>query len=70
MGLSMYLSLSMCTHYDYMYVHTQGGVQAIHNAATHGHIGLISVLVEKYGVDPQEKADVCKLVCSQYIYSR
>ena len=54
----------MCTHYDYMYVHTQGGVQAIHNAATHGHIGLISVLVEKYSVDPQEKADVSMLVCS------
>ena len=46
------------------YVHTQGGVQAIHNAATHGHIGLISVLVEKYSVDPQVKADVSMLVCS------
>lgn len=54
----------MCTLYDYMYIITQGGVQAIHNAATHGHIGLLSVLVEKYGVDPQEKADVSMLVCS------
>ena len=41
-----------------MYVHTQGGIQPIHKAAVSGHIGLISVLVEKYGVDPQVKAKV------------
>ena len=42
-----------------MYVHTQVGMQPIHSAASHGQIDVISVLVEKYGVDPQEKADVC-----------
>ena len=33
-------------------------MQPIHSAACHGHINVISVLVERYGVDPQEKADV------------
>ena len=42
-----------------MYIRTQGGVQPIHNAAASGHIGLISILVKKYGVDPQAKAKVC-----------
>ena len=39
-------------------VYMQGGMQPIHSAATSGHIDVISVLVEKYGVDPQEKAEV------------
>ena len=37
---------------------TQGGMQPIHCAAIYGQIGVISILVERYGVDPQEKADV------------
>ena len=40
-------------------IYLQGGGQPIHGAATSGHIDVISTLVEKYGVDPQEKADVC-----------
>ena len=39
-------------------------MQPIHSAATNGCIDVISVLVEKYGVDPQEKADVRKLIYS------
>ena len=42
-----------------IYIYTQAGGQPIHGAATSGHIDVISTLVEKYGVDPQEKADVC-----------
>ena len=33
-------------------------MQPIHSAATNGHTDVISSLVQKYGVDPQE-ADVC-----------
>ena len=39
-------------------------MQPIHSAANDGHINVISVLVEKYGVDPQEKADVHMQLCS------
>ena len=39
-------------------------MQPIHSAANDGHINVISVLVEKYGVDPQEKADVRMQLCS------
>ena len=39
-------------------MHTQGGMQPIHSAATNGHTDAINTLVQKYGVDPQE-ADVC-----------
>ena len=33
-------------------------MQPIHYAACNGQINVISLLVDKYGVDPQEKADV------------
>ena len=46
----------MCTHY------AQVGMQPIHSAASNGHIEVISILVEKYSVDPQEKADVCTYI--------
>ena len=52
-----YVLLHICT--ACIYIYTQGGGQPIHGAATSGHIDVISTLVEKYGVDPQEKADVC-----------
>ena len=52
-----------------MYIRTQGGFQPIHSAATSGHIGLISILVEKYGVDPQVKAKVC-IMHVWLVYSR
>ena len=39
-------------------------MQPIHSAAINGSIDMISILVEKYGVDPQEKADVRKLIYS------
>lgn len=39
-------------------MHTQGGMQPIHSAPTNGHTDVISTLVQKYGVDPQQ-ADVC-----------
>ena len=55
--------------YMYMYMHilTQTGMQPIHSAASNGHIDVINVLVEKYGVDPQEKAEVCTLYT--YVYN-
>ena len=50
-----------------IYIYTQAGGQPIHGAATSGHIDVISTLVEKYGVDPQEKADVCMHANRKYI---
>ena len=51
-------------------MHTQGGMQPIHSAATNGHTDVISTLVQKYGVDPQE-ADVCihatNVVCIKHL---
>jgi len=35
-------------------------MQAIHNAAVSGHADLMVLLIEQFGVDPQEKADVTK----------
>ena len=53
------LSLRMCIIYYYItFMCTQVGMQPIHCAAIYGHIDVISILVERYGVDPQEKADV------------
>ena len=43
----------------YTYICIQKEAQPIHTAATSGHTNVISVLVEKYGVDPQEEANVC-----------
>jgi len=37
-------------------------MQPIHSAACYGHIDVIRTLVEKYGVDPQEKAEVHLLI--------
>ena len=34
-------------------------MQPIHLAAINGHPEVIIELVEKFGVDPREKADVC-----------
>ena len=40
-------------------MHTQGGMQPIHSAATNdGQTDAINTLVQKYGVNPHE-ADVC-----------
>ena len=50
------------------YMHTQVGMQPIHSAASSGHINVISILVEKYGVDPQEKADVRMYMCDTYVF--
>ena len=44
-------------------------MQPIHSAASSGQIDVISVLVEKYGVDPQEKADVCVCICVMYVHT-
>ena len=44
-------------------------MQPIHSAASSGQIDVISVLVEKYGVDPQEKADVCMCICVMYVHT-
>lgn len=38
----------------------QVGMQAIHNAAVSGHADLMVLLIEQFGVDPQEKAEVTK----------
>jgi len=35
-------------------------MQAIHNAAVNGHGELMVLLIEQFGVDPQEKAEVTK----------
>ena len=43
-------------------------MQPIHSAASSGHINVISILVEKYGVDPQEKADVRMYMCDTYVF--
>ena len=42
-------------------------MQPIHCAAIHGHIDVINILVERYGVDPQEKADVRTYVANSNI---
>lgn len=34
-------------------------MQAIHHAAVGGHVELVVLLIEQFGVSPQEKADVC-----------
>ena len=34
-------------------------MQAIHHAAVGGHVELVILLIEQFGVSPQEKADVC-----------
>ena len=35
-------------------------MQAIHHAAIGGHVELVVLLIEQFGVSPQEKADVSK----------
>ena len=35
-------------------------MQAIHHAAIGGHVELVVLLIEQFGVSPQEKADVRK----------
>ena len=48
-------------------------MQPIHSAVTNGHTDVINILVEKYGVDPQEADvriynNVCrKLMCVLHI---
>ncbi len=37
---------------------SQVGMQAIHQAALGGHVELVVSLIEQFGVDPQEKAEV------------
>ncbi len=37
---------------------SQVGMQAIHHAAIGGHVELVVSLIEQFGVDPQEKAEV------------
>ena len=49
-------------------MHTQEGMQPIHSAASKGQIDVINILVEKYGVDPQEKADVRTYICDIVFY--
>lgn len=52
-------------------IHMQDGAQAIHSAATAGEIEMLTMLIENFGVDPQERAHVCnkgtvftiKLIC-------
>ena len=43
-------------------------MQPIHNAAMVGHTEIIRILVNKYGIDPQEKADVSMYVCTVVSY--
>ena len=53
-----------CYIASYMYILcTQREAQPIHSAAISGHTDVISVLVEKYGVDPQEEANVRMYIC-------
>ena len=42
-------------------------MQPIHVATCSGHLNVISTLVERYGVDPQETSDVCTYVPSLYM---
>ena len=37
----------------------QDGMQAIHCAAKEGYIELLTILIDYFGVDPQERANVC-----------
>ena len=37
----------------------QDGAQAVHSAATAGEIEILTMLIEHFGVDPQERAHVC-----------
>ena len=54
-----YVSKYAVAMYICIYILIQTGMQPIHSAAGNGCIDVISILVEKFGVDPQEKADVC-----------
>ena len=47
------------TYYNkYICIHIQFSLQPIHQAAIHGNVELLVMLIEQFGVDPQEKADV------------
>ena len=37
----------------------QNGLQPIHLATCLGHLNVVSTLIEKFGIDPQETSDVC-----------
>ena len=37
----------------------QNGLQPIHLATCIGHLNVVSTLIEKFGIDPQETSDVC-----------
>ena len=47
-------------------LYSQLGMQPIHYAAANGHAELLILLIEKFGVDPQEKAEVANIFsCKQ-----
>ena len=53
----------------------QNGLQSIHLATCSGHLNVVSMLVEKFGIDPQETSDVrmylCTYMCNNnnYVYA-
>ena len=38
-------------------------MQPIHIVTCGGHLNILSTLIERFGVDPQEANDVCMIVC-------
>jgi len=42
-------------------INLQLGLQPIHQAALCGNAKLLDMLIEQFGVDPQEKADVSQM---------
>ena len=46
----------------------QNGLQPIHLATCIGHLNVVSTLLEKFGIDPQETSDVCTVCMYVCIY--
>jgi len=42
----------------------QDNIQPIHGAASHGHVDIVQLLIDVYGVDPTVKAKVATYVHS------
>lgn len=52
----------------YLYILSQDGMQPIHHAAAQGHFELMTLLIDKFGVDPRAKERVCyiQINCNNY----